>query len=304
MKASKRSLTAISPGANVALNIMFIIYSAVCILPFLLVLGISVSHENSILDNGFKLIPKQFSLQGYRYLFSDATSLLRNYAITVGATLTGTLLTVTITALFAYPLSRKDFKYRNIFSFVVFFTMIFSGGLVPTYMVHAQLLSLRNNLVVYIVPHLMSAWYVIIMRTFLTQSLPDSIIEAAKIDSANENQIFTRIVLPLSRPGLATIALFTSIRIWNDWHTPLLYISKPKLFNLQYSMHLALLNAEYLRQNPDVLSEIGDAELLASMPTETVRMAMCIAAIGPIILAYPFFQKYFIKGLTIGAIKG
>lgn len=304
MKASKRNLTSISPGANVVLNLMFIFYTCVCILPFLLVLGISLSDEKSILDHGFKLIPRQFSLQGYRYLFSDATGLLRNYAITIGATLVGTFLTVTITALFAYPLSRKDFKYRNILSFIVFFTMIFHGGLVPTYMIYAQLLSLRNNLAVYIVPHLMSAWYVIIMRTFLSQSLPDSVTEAAKIDGAKERQIFVRIVLPLARPGLATIALFTSIRIWNDWYTPLLYVTKQKLFNLQYSMHLALLNAEFLRQNPDVLNELGDAQLLESMPTETVRMAMCIVAIGPIIMAYPFFQKYFVKGLTIGAVKG
>jgi putative aldouronate transport system permease protein len=304
VKNSKRDFALISPRTNSALNLMFIFYSICCIVPFILILSISISSEESIRLHGYKLMPEVVSFDAYRYLLSDATGLVRNYGVTIFATVVGTILTVLITTLFAYPLSRPDFKYRNFFSFVVFFTMIFSGGLVPKYMVYTQMLSLKNNLLVYIVPHLMSAWYVIVMRTFLSSSLPDSVIEAAQIDGASEMQIFTRIVLPLARPGIATISLFTAISIWNDWGTPLLYITKPKLFNLQYSMYTALQNAEILKQNPDILNESGAADLIASMPTETVRMAMVIAAIGPIIFAYPFFQKHFVKGLTIGAVKG
>jgi putative aldouronate transport system permease protein len=304
VRKTKRDFSLISPGANISLNLMFILYTLCCIVPFILVLSISISSEESIRQNGYRLIPEIFSFDAYHYLFVDATGILRNYGVTIFSTVTGTILTVTITTLFAYPLSRPDFKYRNFFSFIVFFTMIFSGGMVPKYMVYTQVLSLKNNLFVYIAPHLMSAWYVIVMRTFLSSSLPDSVIEAAKIDGASEMQIFTRIVLPLARPGIATISLFTAISLWNDWSTPLLYITKPKLYNLQYSMYLALQNADILKQNPDILNESGAADLIASMPTESVRMAMCIAAIGPIIFAYPFFQKHFVKGLTIGAVKG
>ena len=304
MSRSKRDLSQISPGTNGILNFMFVLYTIACFTPFLLVLAISVSSEDALIQYGYRLWPKEFSGNAYRYIFSDMSDLGRNYGITIFSTVFGTALTVLITTLFAYPLSRADFKYRNIFSFIVFFTMIFHGGLVPKYMVYTQILHLKNTIWVYIAPHLMSAWYVIVMRTFMKSAIPDSIVEAAKIDGASELQTFSKIVLPLSRPGIATVALFTSISIWNDWGTPLLFITKVKLYNLQFAMYQALQNAEILRQNPDILSESGAADLIASMPAESARMAMCIAAIGPIIFFYPFFQKYFVRGLTVGAVKG
>jgi putative aldouronate transport system permease protein len=303
MKTKKRDFSTISPTANVVLNIIFIIYSALCIIPFLLILGISVSDENSLVNYGYHIIPKTFSNAAYLFVTRESTALLRSYGITIYATVSGTLLCVIITALFAYPLSRKDFKYRNLFSFIVFFTMIFHGGLIAGYMVYVQLLGLKNNLLVYLMPFLMSAWNVIILRTFFSSSIPDSIVEAAKIDGAGELSIFVKIVLPLSLPGLATIALFTSIGLWNDWYTPLLYITKPKLYNLQYLLYNTLTNVSYLQNNAELVGSEA-AKILQHLPTLSIRMAMCIFSIGPIILAYPFFQKYFVKGLTVGAVKG
>lgn len=303
MAHKKRDFSAISPRANVILNIMFIIYSALCIIPFLLVVSISVSDENSLLTYGYHIIPKAYSDVAYRFVTSESMSLLRSYGITIYATLAGTLLCLIITAMFAYPLSRKDFKYRNVFSFIVFFTMIFHGGMVAGYMVYVQLLGLKNNLIVYLMPFLMSAWNVIVLRTFFSSSIPDSIVEAAKIDGAGEFSIFLKIILPLSLPGLATIALFTSIGLWNDWYTPLLYITKPKLYNLQFQLYNTLTNISYLQNNAEVVGSEA-AKILQNLPTLSIRMAMCVISIGPIILAYPFFQKYFIKGLTVGAVKG
>lgn len=302
-KQRAQDFGAVSPRANILLNVMFIIYSALCIIPFLLVVGISVSDENALLTYGYHIIPKSFSNTAYVFVTSESASLLRSYGITIYATLAGTVLCLIITALFAYPLSRRDFKYRNVFSFIVFFTMIFHGGLIAGYMVYVQLLGLKNNLLVYLMPFLMSAWNVIVLRTFFSSSIPDSIIEAAKIDGAGEFSIFAKIVLPLSLPGLATIALFTSITLWNDWYTPLLYITKPALYNLQYQLYNTMTNISYLQNNAEVVGSDA-AKILQNLPTLSIRMAMCVISIGPIILAFPFFQKYFIKGLTVGAVKG
>ena len=287
MKKRNKNFSKLSIGADIGLNIVFIIWTVLCIVPFLLILGISFSDENSILEYGYRIIPVRFSTAAYVFVTSETTSLIRAYAITIYATVAGTLLSVIITALFAYPLSRKDFQ----------------GGLVAGYMVYVEVLNLKNNLLVYLAPFLMSAWNVILMRTFMVTSIPDSLIDAAKIDGAGEWTIFNKIVMPLSLPGLATIALFTSIGIWNDWYTPLLYITDKKLYNLQFSLYSVLSNIEFLKSNFSIVG--GHAsQLLNNLPTQSVRMAMCIVSIGPIILAYPFFQKYFIKGLTIGAVKG
>lgn len=299
----KKNMNEISNGANIALNLVFILYALLCIVPFLLILSVSLSDESSVRINGYKLIPDAISFTGYEYIVRGAEALMRSYGITIFATVSGTLLSVLIIALFAYPLSRKDFKYRKQISFFVFLTMIFNGGLVPWYMVYTQIFHLKNNILIYIIPYLMNAWYVIIMRTFFSTAIPDSIIEAAKIDGAGESRIFFGIVLRLSLPGLATIALFSSITYWNDWWIPLVFITKEKLFNLQYSMYSALLNAQYLIENASRISNSGGSTNNA-IPLETARMAMCITAIGPIALAYPFFQRYFIKGLAVGAVKG
>ena len=205
-----------------------------------------------------------------------------------------------VVALYAYPLSRKDFKYRKLFTFIAFFTMLFSGGTVAGYMVTTGILNLKNSIWVIIFPYVMNAWHVIVMRSFYSMSIPTAIIEAAKIDGANEYQIYFKIVLHISLPGLATIALFATLTYWNDWWLPLLYITEPQKYNLQYLLQSMISNIQNLTENS---AQMGSANLLANVPKEGARMALCIIATLPILFVYPFFQKYFIQGLTVGSVK-
>lgn len=298
----KSSLSGISTGAGLILNTVFILYCAVCILPLCLVVSISFSTQGSLVNDGYRLIPSEFSITAYSYVFQRAGALLHSYGITIFSAVAGTVLSLLVTALFAYPLSRKDFKYRNVLAFITFLTMIFNGGMVATYIVYVSLCGLKNNLFVYLLPFLMTGWNVMLLRTFMS-SLPESLTEAARIDGAGEFRIFFQIVLPLSLPGLATIALFNFIGIWNDWNTPLLYITKSNLYNLQYLLYNMITNVSFLKSNVGLVGSDA-ASQIQNMPTQSVQMAMCVMAIGPIVFAYPFFQKYFIKGLTVGAVKG
>lgn len=301
-KYNVKSINSVSSFWNGIFNLLFTIYSLACIVPLLLVIGVSFSEENSIVTGGYNFIPKVFSLEAYKWVFQSGDAIVRAYGLSIMITVLGTLSSVIIIAMFAYVISRKDFKYRNIFSFIVFFTMIFNGGLVPWYMVYTNFLHINNTLLAYIVPSLVNAWYVMIMRTFFQTNVPDSIIESAKIDGAGEFRTFLQIVIPLAKPGLATIALFQTLGFWNDWFLPLMLIDESKLYNLQYILYKTLTAIQYLSQASNVSG--GTSQILAKLPSETARMAMCVLAIGPIILAYPFFQKYFIKGLTVGAVKG
>ncbi len=302
-RATYNRLVQIGNTGNAVLHAVFILYAIMCIVPFLMLLGISFSSEKSLLEFGYRILPREISIFAYEFLLNKSAQLLRCYAISIGATVCGTALSVIITLLFAYPLSRRDFKYRNFFSFLIFFSMIFHGGMVATYMVRVQLLGLKNNLLVYIVPFLMSSWNVMLMRTFLTTSIPDSLVEAAKIDGAGEMSAFLRIIVPLSLPGIATIALLTGIGIWNDWSTPLLYVTDSTKFNLQYMMYRSLADVEWMKKNINNASS-DMVIMMRDMPSESARMAMCVVAVGPIVIIYPFLQKYFVKGMVIGAIKG
>lgn len=301
-KENSNLLNTVSPFWNGLFNLIFIIYSLVCIIPLLLVIGISFTDENTIVLSGYNFIPKVFSLEAYKWILKSGDAILRAYGLSIMITIVGTLCSVAIIAMFAYVISRKDFKYRNIFSFIVFFTMIFNGGLVPWYMVYTNFLHINDTLLAYIIPSLVNAWYVMIMRTFFQLNVPDSIIESAKIDGAGEFRTFLQIVIPLAKPGLATIALFQTLGFWNEWYLPLMLIENSKLNNLQYILYKTLAAIQYLATASNITQ--GTSGILSKLPSETARMAMCVLAIGPIILAYPFFQKYFIKGLTVGAIKG
>lgn len=298
-----RNSNTVSKPANVVLNILFIIFSLICIIPLVLVFSVSFSNELSVNKYGYSFIPRKFSTAAYSYLFLNVKSILHAYGITIFVTVVGSLLSVIVIALYAYPLSRRDFRYRNIFTFVVFFTMLFGGGLVPWYLVCTQVLHLKNTIWAMIIPYLISPWYVLIMRTFFATTIPEAIIEAAKIDGCGEFRTFFTIVAPLAKPAFATIGLFTVLNYWNDWWLPLLLIDKDSLVNLQYTMYKITTNIQYLTQlAPTASAQAGNS--LATLPAETSRMAMCVVTIGPIILAYPFFQRYFVKGLTIGGVKG
>lgn len=288
--------------SNYVLNLVFITYSLACLLPLILVFMVSVTDEKALETDGYSFLPAKFSLYAYKYVLSRPEQILRGYGITIFVTIAGTLLSLLLTAMIAYPLSRKTLKYRRQVSFYVYFTMLFNGGLVPWYMLYNNYLHMKNNVLVLIVPYLVGAFNVLILRTFFTTTIPDSIIESAKIDGAGEFTIFFKIIVHLSLPGFATVGLFNTLMYWNDWWLSLLYIDNAKLVNLQYLMLKAMRNLDIMTSSTMVQANVSKA--VATMPSETARMAMAIIGIGPIIFAYPFFQRYFIKGLTIGAVKG
>ena len=299
----RKEINEISGVSNTVIHIIFLIYSAACLLPLLIVLAVSFTDQRMVTLHGYSLIPRQFSLAAYQYLLYDSAQIIKAYGVSILVTVAGTAVSVLVTALIAYPLSRQDFAFRHIFAFYVFFTMIFNGGLVPWYLVWTDVFSIRDTLFALVVPnHLMSAFFVMIMRTFFKSSIHGSIIESASIDGAGEWRILFRIVLPLSLPVLATIGLFNTLNYWNDWFNSLVFIGNRDMYTLQYLMYKVLMNIQFLSSNPEISRVAGNQ--LAMLPAETARMAMAIVGIGPIVLAYPFFQRYFVKGLTVGAIKG
>lgn len=300
MKAAT-SMNAISPLSNLVIHCLFILLSLTCIVPLVLVISVSITDEHSIVSQGYRFIPTQLSLDAYRYLWQENRIIMNAYGVTVFTTVVGTLLSLLIIATFSYPLSRRDFAYRKVITFLVVFTLLFQGGLVSWYMVTTQVLHLKNNIWALIIPHLFNGWYVMIMRTYFLTTIPDAVIESAKMDGAGEFRIFFSMVVRLSLPGLATIGLFNAIVYWNDWWLPLMLITDDKLLNMQYLMYKAQSMANYLSS---ASGEHFGTVMQVSPPTLTLRMALAVIGIGPIVLAYPFFQKYFVKGLTIGSIKG
>lgn len=270
-----------------------------CIFPFLLVVSSSLTEESKIIENGFQLFPTAFSTEAYKILFEYPAEMLKAYGVTISVTLLGTLFGLFLTSMTAYVLARKDFKWRNKFSFFFFFTTLFSGGLVPWYLLIVNYLELKDTLLVLILPMLMNVFYIIVMKSFMS-SIPEAIIESAKIDGAGDFQIYVRFILPLSKPALATIGLFIALAYWNDWYNALLFIQKDDLMPLQYYLYRMLGNMDGMRK----AMMASGAVVNVNLPTESLKMAMTIVATGPILLAYPFIQRYFVQGLTIGAVKG
>ena len=293
----------ITRKTNTLLNILFTVYCVLCVAPLILIFTVSITDSAALVEQGYTFFPKTLSLTAYRYLFSDPSKIIRAYGMSVAVCTIGTLTSVIMVMLYAYPLSRKTFKGRNFFAFYIFFTMLFNGGLVPWYIMYTKYIGLKDNPVMLVLPGLVSAFNVLIVKTFFSLNLPDSILESAKIDGASEGRIFVSIVIPLSTPVIATIGLFSVLMYWNDWYACLLYIDSPKYYNIQVAMYQALRTVEYLTSSMAQSAAVTRGEL-GKVPSETLRMAMAILGIGPIVFAYPFFQKYFIKGLTIGAVKG
>ncbi|GIO35954.1 ABC transporter permease [Paenibacillus antibioticophila] len=294
-----RDIHSLSPFMNIVFNVIAAMFSLVCVFPFAFVVILSFTDEKSLAQHGYRLIPEKWSTYAYEYMFQNGAQLLQSYGVTITVTIVGTLLSVMIIALYAYGISRSSFKYRGFFSFLALFTMLFNGGLVPTFIVVTQVLHLKDTIWALILPMMMNAFNIMIMRTFF-KSLPDGIIESAKIDGASEFQIFRKVVLPLSLPGLATIGLFCTLAYWNDWFNALLYIDNPNLVPLQSMLMRIESSMSFILQNSN-MSGLGS--LAASLPQETSRMAMVVLATGPIVLAYPFFQRFFIQGLTVGSLK-
>jgi len=299
-RIKSRDFQKLSPAWNISFNVVAGIFAFICVFPFLFVTIISFTDEQTLAHNGYRIIPDKWSVEAYRYLFNAGDQLLRSYGVTIFITVVGTLMSLVFISLFAYAISRKTFRYRNFFAFFAFFTMLFNGGLVPSYIVSTQLLGLKDSIWALILPLAVNAFYIMIMRTFFA-TIPDAIIESGKIDGAGEFGTFFRLVLPLSLPGMATIGLFSTLGYWNDWFNALLYIDNPNLVPLQSMLMRIETSMQFLLQNTQNLS--ASAGLLQSMPQDSSRMAMVVLATGPIVLAYPFFQRYFVQGLTLGAVK-
>jgi len=293
----------IKPLSNVFFNAIMLVLALLCLVPLLLVLSISFSAEESLRLYGYQLIPKIPSIDGYAFLFKQRATMLRTLWMSVFVTGIGTSLGIILNSLMGYVLSRREYKLNRFFVWYVFIPMIFSGGLVSTYFITSQFLKLADTAWALILPIAVSSFNVILCRTFFRTTIPDSIIESAVIDGASQLKIYFRIILPLSLPVLATVGLFLSFAYWNDWFQAMLYINNPKLYTLQAYLNRLLGDIDYLAQNAQTLG-VSVAEIIAAMPKEAARMAMVVIAVLPIACAYPFFQRYFISGLTVGAIKG
>jgi putative aldouronate transport system permease protein len=296
----------VSLPTNILLHAIFAIFSITCLAPLALLIFVSVTPEQVLLQDGYQFFPREYTLEAYRFLFERPAIVLNAYGITFIVVILGTTLSLLITVLFAYPISRMDFPFRKFFSMFIVITLLFNGGLTSSYLINIRVLNLRDSIWALILPGVGNAFYIIIARTFFRFSIPASVLESARIDGAGEFKVLFGIVLPLSFPMLATIGLFSTFGFWNDWFRALLYINEKTLYPLQFVMSQALRNLQELQRNMAAGSMTSEEamELLAKMPSETLRMAMAVVSIGPIVLAYPFFQRYFISGLTVGAVKG
>lgn len=273
------------------------------VIPIILLIVSSLTSENYIMQHGYSLIMKSFSLRAYQYLTAQNTQIFNAYKITIIVTVLGTAGNLIFTSLMAYPLSRKDLPGHNIFNFYVFFTMLFNGGLVPTYLMYTEYFHMKNTILSLVVPNLlMSAWYILLMKAFFANSVPTAVIESAQIDGANEFVIYARIVMPMGKVIVATVGLFVGIEYWNDWYNGMIYLTNPNLFSIQNVMYRMISDIQFLSDNAQMAGHVD--EMAASIPSTTVRMAIAVVGILPILIVYPFVQNNFVKGIALGSVKG
>ena len=297
-------LNTFGPGAQAVFHTCLALFALLCIVPFLFVIIISFTSEDSIRQIGYSFAPLSWSTQAYRYVFQLGNALWRSYFNSFLITIVGTAISVAICVLYSYPLYRKDFRYRRFFNFLSFFTMIFGGGLVPTFVVCKQLLGLSDNYAALIVPLLFSPFNVIVMRTFFQTTVPRELIEASTIDGAGEYRTLVQVVLPVVKPGIATIALLNALAFWNEWFLSLLYITKNMdVIPLQYLLMRMQRNADFLAKNAGMLGADA-AKAAQNLPSQSLKMALVVFIVVPIACAYPFFQRYVVAGLTVGSVKG
>lgn len=279
------------------------IIALLCLIPFIMILSGSFSSESAIIANGFSILPQDFSMEAYKTVFKEPITIIRAYATTIILTAVGTVVGLLIQTMTAYVLARKDFEWRNGFSFFFYFTTLFSGGLVPTFILYTRTLGLKDSYLALLLPLTFSVYNLLVMKSYIT-SIPDSLIDAAKIDGCGEVGTLFKVVMPLIKPALATVGLFIALAYWNDWYNAMLYINSEEKYPLQYFLYQQVNNIEAYKKliaNATVSSSVVSA---LSLPTQTLKMALTIVVTGPIILAFPFVQKYFVQGITIGAVKG
>lgn len=293
----------VSKPANIIFSIIFIIAALCCVIPLIFVIIISFTDKTSIAAIGYSFFPQKWSLSAYEMLWKSRDSIIRAFGVSIFITVVGTVLGLFLNATMGYVLSRRSFKLRKLYTWLVFIPMIFNGGMVSTYIIYTQLLGLRDNILVLILPLAVSSFNVIILRTFFQTTVPDSLIESGKIDGASQLRIFFQIVLPISLPALATIGLFLCFGYWNDWWNAFMYLNDPALFPLQYVLINIERSFEFFTKNAAFIGYEA-YQLSAMLPEDGMKMALVVVIVLPIACAYPFFQKYFVSGLTIGAVKG
>lgn len=275
------------------------IAAIICVLPFIVILSGSFSSNEAIVRQGYGLLPRDFTLEAYQSIFRMPEGIIQAYKMTVCYTVMGTTVGVVIISLTAYVISRKEFKYRNNITFLLYFTTIFGGGLVPWYLMYANVLGLKGTTLVMWIPSVFSTFLVIVLRTFIAGSVPDEIVEAVKVDGAGHVTIFTRVVMPIIKPGLATVALFLSLGYWQAWFNSSMFSTSSDTWELQYYLYNMVNAAETMTQLAKTAAAVN-----ITLPTQTLKLAMAVVVTGPILLFYPFMQRYFIGGITVGAIKG
>ncbi|AYB42874.1 carbohydrate ABC transporter permease [Paenibacillus lautus] len=288
---------------NLLFNLIFILLALLCVIPVIVVLSISFSSEESIRETGYHLLPVAMSAEAYVYIIKQGTMILRALGVSALVTVVGTVLGVLLTASMGYVLSRPNYKLRGFLTWVVFIPMVFNGGLVSSYFINTNLLGLKDSIWALILPLAVSSFNVIICKTFFKSTIPDGLIESAEIDGASQLRIFFSIIMPISLPVIATIGLFLCFAYWNDWFQSMLYIDNQNLYSLQALLNSLMSNVDALAKNAASMG-VSYAMLVATMPKESARMAVAILIVLPVAFAYPFFQKYFISGLTVGAVKG
>lgn len=296
------AFNSIKPSTNIVFNIILALLAFMSIIPYIFVIIISFTDEKALATFGYRFIPKKLSISAYRYIVESGSSILKSYGTTIMVTVLGTIIGLLLTGTFAYALSRKTFAYRKFFTQVIAIPMLFSGGMVANYLVISKLLMLKNTIWVLILPLAVNSFNIIVLRTFFKTSIPDAVVESAKIDGASELRLFFQIVIPMALPGLATIGLFLTLGYWNDWFNAMMYIDDNSLIPLQYLLIKIESNMEFIINNASKMG-VSSIDVVKNLPKESIKMAIVVIATLPIIFAYPFFQRYFVNGLTIGAVK-
>jgi putative aldouronate transport system permease protein len=280
-------------------HIVFTLLALSCVIPMLLVVILSVSDSKSIVERGYSLFPSLWSSAAFRFIFQSPKLILTSYGTTLFVTVVGTVIGLLLTAMIAYALSRKEYKFAGVIGFVVFFSMLFSAGLIPSYIVFTKYYMLKDTYWILILPGLISSWNIILLRTFFFD-LPQEVLESASIDGCSEIRIFWQIVLPISKPALATIGLTMALGYWNEWTRSMIYIDTESKFMMQFLLYKILQNAEIMMKEAQAGFSLGGQDF----PTDSAKMAMAVIAAGPMMFVFPFFQKYFVRGITTGAVKG
>ena len=304
LKNRKYVVNQITPAWNLVFTLIIIVLVVLTLIPMFLVLSISLSSAKSITLHGYKLIPMEWSLEAYKAVARMGSSVGRSYLNTIFYTAVNVIVGLFLMSMFAYVLARKDFKYRYPVSFFIFFTTLFTGGLVPTYILYTQHLHINNKIWVFIIPGLIQAFDIIMLRTFCQTTIPEELFDSAKIDGANDFQIYWHIVMPLFKAGLATVGLFNVVSKWNEWFTGILYNENPDLQPIMTVLQKIQKTIDFLKANTEFDTSQESMEFIANLPSESTRMALALISILPLLIMYPFFQRYFVQGLTVGSVKG